>query len=250
MIAFCSDLDNTLIYSHRRSIPEPKLPAEYLDGRIISYMTERTLRYFSEQKSVELIPVTTRTEAQYRRIGIFQNEIPCRYALVCNGAVLLENGVSQQDWLEETLRLGEAGFAEIERLRALMKDSAFSEHMHYAEPGILYFVPEETEPVEQQLLACADPEMVMVCVNGRKVYCIPRTLTKGVAVRRLRDRLHMETLIAAGDSTMDVPMLNEADIAICAEEIAPLVHVENKVVPEGILSDDICTYIEKKAAGR
>lgn len=250
MIAFCSDLDNTLIYSHRRSIPEPKHPAEYLDGRVISYITERTLRFFSEQKSVELIPVTTRTEVQYRRIGIFQEQIPCRYALVCNGAVLLENGVVQKDWLEETLRLGEAGFAEIERLRTWMASSAFRDHMHYAEPGILYFVPEETASVEQQLLACADPETVMVCVNGRKVYCIPKMLTKGVAVRRLRERLHPEKLIAAGDSTMDVPMLDEADIVLCAEEIASLVRVENKVVPGGVLSDEICAYIEKMMAGR
>lgn len=250
MTAFCSDLDNTLIYSHRRTIPGPKRPAEYLDGRLISYITERTLRFFCEQQRVELIPVTTRTEAQYRRIHVFQKEIPCRYALVCNGAVLLENGVSQADWLAETMRLGAAGFAEIERLRALMADSEFSDHMHYAEPGILYFVPEETTPVERKLLDCANPETVMVCVNGRKVYCIPNTLTKGVAIRRLRSRLQPETLMAAGDSTMDVPMLNEADTALCAAEIAALVHCENTIVPEGVLSDAICAYIEKMMAGR
>ena len=33
MILFCSDLDNTLIYSHRREMHADKVLAEYLDGR-------------------------------------------------------------------------------------------------------------------------------------------------------------------------------------------------------------------------
>lgn len=244
MLTFCSDLDNTLIYSYHRCIPEPKLPAEYLDGRILSYMTERTFRFLSQQKKWLFIPVTTRTEAQYKRIVIFQEQIPCRYALVSNGAVLLKDGVVQEDWQKETFRLGDAGFQEIRRLRDYMENTPFSDHMHYEASGMLYFVPEDTVPVEQFLLQCADTSKILICVNGRKVYCIPKTLTKGVAIQRLRSYLQIEKLISAGDSSMDVPMLNASDVALCPESIAEMVSAKMTIAFENVLSDQICAYLE------
>ena len=52
---------------------------------------------------------------------------------------------------------------------------------------------------------------VDVFSNGEKVYVVPQTLNKGMAVDRLREKLKPEFVIAAGDSTFDIPMLSTAD---------------------------------------
>ncbi|MBQ3928898.1 MAG: HAD hydrolase family protein, partial [Clostridia bacterium] len=59
-----------------------------------------------------------------------------------------------------------------------------------------------------------DGSKVDVFDNGAKVYIVPKMLDKGGAVMRLAHQLGCETLIAAGDSEFDIPMLRSADVAI------------------------------------
>ena len=59
------DLDNTVIYSHRRPVGEPKRWVEELRGAPQSFMTEYTWSYLRRQRWLKVIPVTTRTAAQY-----------------------------------------------------------------------------------------------------------------------------------------------------------------------------------------
>ena len=69
MIYFCSDLDNTLIYSYRHDIGNEKVLVETKEGKELSYMTKvsyELLKQVSQKK--ELIPLTTRSLEQYSRI--------------------------------------------------------------------------------------------------------------------------------------------------------------------------------------
>ena len=61
MTYFFSDLDNTLVYSHRVSLPGERIAVEYLNDHIQSYMTKKTYDFFSKSIGVFLIPTTTRT---------------------------------------------------------------------------------------------------------------------------------------------------------------------------------------------
>ena len=51
-----------------------------------------------------------------------------------------------------------------------------------------------------------------MCIRDR--YVVPQTLNKGTAVDRLREKLKPEFVIAAGDSTFDIPMLSTAEMCI------------------------------------
>ena len=57
--------------------------------------------------------------------------------------------------------------------------------------------------------------------TGEKVYVIPKRLNKGAAVERLAELIGItrENIFCAGDSLMDVPMLNAADTAIFTDDI-------------------------------
>ena len=104
MIAFHTDLDNTLIYSYKHDIGPQKRNVELYQGREISYITEETYHLLQLVKNEMLIvPTTTRTLEQYQRIDLGIGPFP--YALVCNGGVLLVNGVPDEAWYQDSLHL-------------------------------------------------------------------------------------------------------------------------------------------------
>ena len=244
MILFCSDLDNTLIYSHRHELPAGKVLAEYLDGREQSYVTEYSSRALPKlaERDIFLVPVTTRTQAQFDRIFIFGRDglVPCRYALVCNGSVLLKDGVPDEKWLAESMAIAEREFPEVERIYGKMLETPEREHAKLIEPFMAYMLSERAGELTEELTREADGSLVTVCTHSRKVYCMAKSLTKGVAVRRLKEYLGADRLIAAGDSELDVPMLEAADSCFCAEEIAHLVRSQKVTPLPHPLSDGIC----------
>ena len=50
--------------------------------------------------------------------------------------------------------------------------------------------------------------------SGRKLYFLPPGLDKGAALERARRRFRPSLVISAGDSTLDLPMLQRADLAL------------------------------------
>lgn len=104
MIIFNSDLDNTLIYSYKRDIGMNKKCVEVYQEREISFMTNQSFRLLQMlNEKVMIVPTTTRTMEQYKRISLGIG-IP-KYALVCNGGILLENGVISKKWYQESLKI-------------------------------------------------------------------------------------------------------------------------------------------------
>ena len=188
------------------------------------------------------MPVTTRTQAQFDRIFIFgQNGIvPCRYALVCNGSVLLKDGVPDEKWLAESMAVAEREFPEVKRIYGKMLETPERDHAKLIEPFMAYMLSDRAAELTQELSQEADNSLVTVCTHSRKVYCMAKSLTKGMAVKRLKEYLAADTLIAAGDSELDIPMLEAADSCFCAEEIAHLVRSENVTPLPHPLSDGIC----------
>ncbi|MFR0871963.1 MAG: hypothetical protein ACLSG5_11605 [Oscillospiraceae bacterium] len=87
-----SDLDGTLIFSASRKQPGD-IVCEYKDNREISCITKRQAELLP---GLEIIPVTTRSIEQYRRIRFPEGFSP-EYALTDNGGTLLVNGVPDPD---------------------------------------------------------------------------------------------------------------------------------------------------------
>ncbi len=234
MIIFHVDLDNTLIYSYKREIGDEKIGVEEYQERTISYMTLKSYRRLREiSRRVLLIPTTTRTAEQYNRIDLGIGTP--RYALVCNGGVLLEDGVEDTAWYEESLRLTENCRMELEKAqRHLLNDKNRSFEVRNIRDLFVFTKSERPKRTTELLRASLDLSLVDVFENGAKVYVIPKILHKGCAVKRMKERLMAGALagvagskesgtssglwIAAGDSAFDVPMADEADIFLAPDD--------------------------------
>lgn len=221
-----SDLDGTLIFSAARK-QVGDIVIERKDGREISCMTARQAELFPKLDNV--IPVTTRSVEQYRRIEFARFGFAPKYALCANGGILLVDGVPDAEWSAWSAAIYRECEAELSAFRErLENDPRRSFEVRLVE-GLFLFTKSE-EPSET-LKDLGKGELCESFFTGEKVYVIPRKLNKGAAVKRLAERLGLSEFAAAGDSLMDLSMLNAADTAVFTDNIPESgVTAKNKVI--------------------
>ncbi len=220
MIIFFTDLDNTLIYSRRHETGSQKTCVELYRGREVSFMTNRTMALLKEISAhLMVVPVTTRTLEQYRRIRTGFRE--ASFALVCNGGILLENGVEDRHWYAASLEMIAESREQMKKAEALMEKDRYRT-LEVRNINDLFLFTKSSRPEESvsELAGYLDSALVRIFSNGQKVYVLPVGLDKGTAVRRLAARLGPDLTIAAGDSAFDIPMLKSVDHAFAPERLA------------------------------
>ena len=198
---FFTDLDNTIIYSYKHDIGRDKINVELYQGREISFITQSTHEYLKKLKeNVLVVPTSTRTVEQYERIDLKAGSF--KYALVCNGGILLENGVRADNWYRQSLREIEESNGEIEKGLKLLEDNPLRTfEARYIEKLFVFTKCDSPELVVSQLENELDGSYVDVFNNGR-------------AIERFMEYMHESSAVAAGDSRFDIPMLKAADIGL------------------------------------
>lgn len=219
-IIFACDIDNTLIFSKKH--PHDGWPCvEWIHEKEQAYMSPKTcelLRAVCDQ--VLFVPVTSRSAEQYARIQWPENVQP-HLVISTHGAKLFVDGMEDAQWQKETFDMVLPWLDELHRLesrlapdpsfiRCRMVDDAYL--FVYCAAGV------NAAEVETRLQSMTD---LKICVGGKKIYLLPPDLNKGTALKRLRLRFPQHKICSAGDSEMDLDMLNEADYAMYPESIAP-----------------------------
>ena len=214
MKILCTDLDNTIIYSYKHDIGNEKMNVELYKEREISFITKQTFELLKKVKEEFLvIPTSTRTIEQYERINLKIGTF--KYALVCNGSVLLVDGKKDKDWYEESLRLAKPSNLEVKKaLEYLENDKRRTFELRYIEDLFVFTKCYKSETVVNELRKHLDKSLVNVFNNKEKVYVLPTSLSKGKAIERLRKYLKVEFIIAAGDSEFDISMVEAADVGL------------------------------------
>lgn len=221
MIAACTDLDRTLIYSANALLladPDVALHCvEIYDLKPLSYLTDRSASMIDLLASAAtVVPTTTRTPEQYRRIRL--PGPPPRFAICANGGYLLENGEEDLAWTAR-VRKAVADCASVADVHDHLTSvsGAFTRSLRIAADLFPYTVVDRADLPETWLADltawCADRRWT-VSLQGRKVYCLPEPLTKSAAAAEVARRSEASHLIAAGDSLLDTELLQMADAAI------------------------------------
>lgn len=220
-----SDLDRTLIYSAaalQLTVPDALAPrllcVEVYQRKPLSYMTEAAAALLTElADNAVFVPTTTRTREQYGRIRL-PGPAP-RYAICANGGHLLVDGESDRDWQRVVAtRLADecAPLAEVRAHLLAAADPAWLLKERVAEDLFAYLVVERSllpDGWPRELSAWAETKGWTVSLQGRKIYAVPKPLTKSAAVRELVRRTGAERVLAAGDSLLDADLLLAADHA-------------------------------------
>jgi hypothetical protein len=222
-VAF-TDLDRTLIYSAAAldlGVPDELAPrllcVEVYRGAPLSYLTEAAAGLLLDLHGrAVVVPTTTRTPEQLARVHL-PGPAP-RYAIASNGGHLLVDGVPDPTWTAlVTVRLrGCAPLAEVEA-HLLASAGPFVLTVRIASGLFAYAVVERAALPDGWVEALAewcDQRGWTVSLQGRKVYAVPRPLTKSAAAIEIRERVGGGQMLAAGDSLLDADLLDAADAAI------------------------------------
>ncbi|MEU3301153.1 HAD family hydrolase [Streptomyces sp. NPDC006678] len=220
-----SDLDRTLIYSAAAlhlPMPDAQAPrllcVEVYESKPLSYMTETAAALLAGlARSAVFVPTTTRTREQYGRIHL-PGPAP-RFAICANGGHLLVDGESDRDWQRVVAaRLADecASLAEVRAHLLAAADPAWLLKERVAEDLFAYLVVERSllpDGWTTELAEWAGTKGWTVSLQGRKIYAVPKPLTKSAAVHELVRRTGAERVLAAGDSLLDADLLLTADHA-------------------------------------
>ena len=219
-----SDLDRTLIYSAAAlglAMPDAEAPrllcVETYERKPLSYMTETAAGLLAELAgSTTFVPTTTRTREQYGRIHL--PGPPPEFAICANGGHLLVRGESDPDWQRTVAERLASQCAPLDEIRAHLvrsADPAWLLKERVAEDLFAYLVVERSllpDTWVKDLTDWADERGWTVSLQGRKIYAVPRPLTKSAAVAEVARRTGAGPRSSPpGDSLLDADLLLAAD---------------------------------------
>lgn len=221
------DLDRTLIYSASSQGDAATLPplrvVEHFEGEPLSRMTKKAWTMLDGLMDLaKVVPVTTRTQAQYERVHLPQTP---HYAICANGGILLIDGVRDpawDTWTRKVIALS-APLVEMAALMEQVADEPWVKKVRVAEDLFCYLVASHRRDIPGKWLRKfteqANDMGWSVSVQGRKVYAVPEGLSKASALMRLRDLLDAAhdgpvQVYSTGDSLLDGPMMEASDAAI------------------------------------
>lgn len=212
-----------MIYSKRAKVlgeaePPPQICAEIHDGKQASFMTVAAAAGLTELSSAgHVVPVTTRINEQYRRVQL--PGPPSKYAVTTNGGEILVDGEPDREWTRLVAGRLREGFplADVWEQASHLCHPEFTIKLRNAEGMFCYAVVRTKHlPVGfvDDVAGWAAERGWRTSLQGRKLYWVPESLTKSAAIAEVARRCEASTVLAAGDSLLDVDLLLAADRAI------------------------------------
>ncbi len=228
---FASDLDQTLIYSInflRKKYEDPekllkdKLSIiEYYEGEPLSYIHKDTVSGLKDlDNNGCFVPVTTRTEEQYKRVDFSRFGVNPQYAVTTNGAKVLRDGAIDEEWesrVRQKLAKITFGAGDISELIKNNISPEAIKKIRTAEDIFSYCVLfrevlniNQVDAIREQL----KPEGWEVSLQGTKLYFMPGAISKWDAVAYVCSKLGDDQVVSAGDSLLDLPLLQHSGVGL------------------------------------
>ena len=213
------DLDNTLIFPASKK-REGDICAEHIDGKEQSFISPGSLEALEKINALRdavFLPVTSRSREQYLRICLPES-CTARHALVCNGAVLLNNGVPDGQWEMELMPYVTAKREETERLYEKYRGFDCFTSIRIVDSIFLFAACRDRRTAEELYSELKKETSLDLFLSGRKLYWFYEGTGKGENVKRYAEKNGFDRVIAAGDSLIDRSMLAVSDIALAPDE--------------------------------
>ncbi|MGH8961868.1 MAG: HAD family hydrolase [Jatrophihabitantaceae bacterium] len=217
-----TDLDRTLIYSRRAmslgDVSPPMTCVEVHAGRQAAFMTEACAHDLDELSRIAtVVPVTTRIDSQYRRVTLPMP--PPRYVVAANGGVLYVDGLPDRAWSAAIRRelAGQFPFSSVWDFVTHVCHPDWTVKIRNADGLFCYAVVHPGRlpaGFVDDVAGWASERGWRTSFQGRKLYWVPAALTKSAAVAEVARRAEARTVLAAGDSLLDVDLLLAADRGI------------------------------------
>ena len=228
-LLFGCDLDNTLIHSYK-SKREGDICIEWIKDKEQGYISSEVIEMIRTIKDkATIVPITTRSVEQYLRICWDKILVP-KYAITTNGAILLTEDDIDGPWFKESENILEIYRDELDSVLGKLEKENDYIRCRLVDNMYVFSYCKEGVDISEKVIKYSKSTSLQVTASGKKLYFLPPEFNKGVALKRLCDRMQFDYIIAAGDSEIDIPMLEKADCAFCRKDIIEKVNNSNKNV--------------------
>ncbi|HGM3507615.1 TPA: HAD family hydrolase [Clostridioides difficile] len=214
MIVF-SDLDRSIIYSDKFLDTDKEYTnIEIYREKEISYISLDTINLIKQiQYYGMFIPTTTRTVEQFKRIEFNKYGIYFPWSITSNGGIILKDNEILKSWSEKIDKL-KSDYEPIESMIDNFRDYLNIDgitNFKVAEDTFFYIVVDFSKfnlDSIKEYINILESKNWRFYVSGRKIYFIPKEISKENAIKYLTEELGIESFYAIGDSIMDQGMLN------------------------------------------
>lgn len=218
---FATDLDRTVVFSAKFWNGEKDvISIDKTKPNETSFLTNKSIELMKEiDRKGYFIPVTTRSRSDFQRLFPIGDFAP-KNAVLANGGIVYINGQLDINWeqilkekigdVENSLKSASTlikRFFPTEKVTKMKIDHNLFWRVVVNDQSI---VPQVEELLREPL-----NEINYSFYNtGNKCYIIHNAISKWEALKYLADKLGEEKIIAAGDSLMDLEMIQKSDIGI------------------------------------
>lgn len=206
-----ADVDGTLMVNSRHAIGRASLLTidTYASGASVTTpIAGRAIASLIAED--RLVPVTTRSLREYHRLAWPGGEPP-RIAVAANGAEILVDGMSDRHW-RDRLRTTLSGEGwDLAEAVTILDGVHPSWSVRDVDGWFAFAVAADptqvSESIRDRLADEARTRSWTLSIQGRKVYLLPRAVTKEAALKYVEDRFARRVMCAIGDSILDRGML-------------------------------------------
>ena len=194
------------------------------------FINEKTFELLEEvQKHAEFVPVTTRSIEQFMRIN-WEKDVCPELAVTTNGAILLNKETKELSWEDESRQLLENYRTELDDILAMLSEEDCYVRCRKVDDMYVYVSCKDGVDINEKVNYYSGKTKLNIAASGKKIYFLPPDFNKGSAIDRLKAYFKPDYIIAAGDSRIDIPMLERSDLAFCKQSIVDFVDNKNKRV--------------------
>ncbi len=174
---------------------------------------------------------------------MYSTHISPKYAVTTNGAMLFEKGESDKKWFNIFKNHSDRYIEEYRVLRSKLEEEDRIIKCRIVDDRFLYAHFDSKVDMEDIKSEYENFSSSKVHFVGRKMYFLPENICKGTAVKELKEKLSPDLVICAGDSTMDLPMFDFADVAY-APKVELVENIENLTREKILLCDENILFAE------
>ena len=210
-MVFAFDLDRTMIFSKAalEGCMENTVCIEYKGEEDISYMSVDgllTVIKLANAENLVCVPTTTRSIEQFKRVKPFSS---FKWVITTNGGVILHYGKVYEPWDLVVKSYLKDCYKSLENAIEDIKDKDFVlREPKIVDDTFVFFTTEDKVACSAYLDSYLDGTSLNYTIQGRKVYIIPKGISKESAISYIMSLLEETHLVTAGDGKLDKGMLS------------------------------------------
>lgn len=223
-VVLLTDLDNTIIHGRKKYRDGDICVERDISGKEITYVGENAFKRFIALQEryidiLEIIPVTSRSEAEYLRI-IDTGVLNFRYAFVDNGAGLMKG---RQRFIEGVWRKSNRVSNITPYLSTL---ESYVDRVRLVDDCFYFGKIREGRHIDDYIVLeeNVNGSKIYLQRSANKLYLLTDRVSKGNAAKAVANFNNLYgngsmCILCAGDSIMDVAMSDYSDIAIFSDSV-------------------------------